>query len=103
DCSVVAIVGRKHDEPFSLGVDSIGSCLLKRLRRGHFRSLRPSSTCNQRIPLMPSFLLEKAKGMATVRSATSGTIAMKPTDFPAIADIRMACVASMAIEGTQAL
>jgi len=45
-------------------------------------------------------LVRKGKGMATVRNASSGTIAMKPTAFPAIADIRMACAASTAIKGS---
>jgi hypothetical protein len=38
--------------------------------------------------------------MTTVRNASSGTIAMKPPAFPAIADIRMACAASTAIKGS---
>ena len=38
--------------------------------------------------------------MATVRNASSDTIAMKTTAFPAIADIRMACAASTAIKGS---
>jgi len=38
--------------------------------------------------------------MATVRNASSGTIATKPTAFHTIADIRMACAASTAIKGS---
>ena len=40
--------------------------------------------------------------MATVRNASSGTIATKPTAFHTIADIRMACAASTAIKGSEA-
>jgi hypothetical protein len=45
-----------------------------------------------------AFILVK-KGKV-VRNASSGTIAMKPTAFPAIAGIRMACAASTAIKGS---
>jgi len=37
--------------------------------------------------------------MVTGRNASSGTVAMKPTGFPAFADIRMAYAASTAIKG----
>ena len=37
--------------------------------------------------------------MVTGMNVSSGTVAMQPTGFTAIADIRMACAASMAIKG----
>jgi hypothetical protein len=47
-----------------------------------------------------SFLSEKARGTVTGSTASSDTIAMKPTDFLAIAGIRMAGAASTAIKGS---
>src|SRR5713101_3872558 len=45
-------------------------------------------------------LVRKGKGHGDGRNASRGTIAMKPTAFPAIADIRMACAGSTAIKGS---
>jgi hypothetical protein len=38
--------------------------------------------------------------MVTGRNASSGSVAMKATAFPAFTDIRMACAASTAIKGS---